>query len=187
MHLEPRPGLRSRADDRRRLPSEILQDTLVTFQLAPFEAKLRVKERKHPKLYWVDPGIARAAKGEFGAVAAEERGPLFEGWVAQTLRSHQAYFGDWDDMHYWAPTEAKGIEVDFLLRSGKSYTAIEAKSGGRFRSDWLQGLRAISELKGIARRILVHPGSESIRTDDGIDVLSLADFLKELEDRKILG
>ena len=35
---------------------EILQDTyLVTFLLSPFEAKLRVKERKHPKLYLVRP------------------------------------------------------------------------------------------------------------------------------------
>ena len=42
---------------------EILGDTLVTFLLPAFEANLRVKERKHPKLYWVDPGVARAARG----------------------------------------------------------------------------------------------------------------------------
>jgi hypothetical protein len=38
-----------------------------------------VRERQHPKLFWVDPGLARAAKRQLGPVAAEERGPLLEG------------------------------------------------------------------------------------------------------------
>jgi predicted AAA+ superfamily ATPase len=134
----------------------------------------------------VDAGIARAARGDFGPVAAEERGALFEGWIAQTLRSHQAYFGDWDDMSYWAPTEAKGVEVDFLLRSGRSFVAIEAKSGTRLRPEWFKGLQAIADLKGLKqRRMLVYQGSQSLRTEDGIEVLSVGDFLGELESRRL--
>lgn len=163
---------------------EILQDTLVTFHLPAFEAKLRVKERKHPKLFWVDPGLARAAKGDFGPISAEERGSLFEGWIAQTLRSYQGYFGDWDEMFYWSPTEAKGVEVDFLLRAGKNFTAIEVKSGSRIRPEWFKGLRAIEQLSAVKRRVLVYQGVESIKTDDGIEVLVVADFLKELEARR---
>ena len=41
----------------------ILEDTLLCFQLAGCEPRLRVKERKHPKLYWADPGIVRAVRG----------------------------------------------------------------------------------------------------------------------------
>ena len=66
----------------------ILQDTLVATLLPAFEAKLRVRERQHPKLYWVDPGLARAAKQQLGPVAAEERGPLLEGLVLTILRAH---------------------------------------------------------------------------------------------------
>jgi uncharacterized protein len=66
----------------------ILQDTLVATLLPAFEAKLRVRERQHPKLYWVDPGLARAAKRQLGPVAAEERGPLLEGLVLTILRAH---------------------------------------------------------------------------------------------------
>lgn len=40
----------------------ILQDTLFVTILPAFEARLRVRERRHPKLYWVDPGVVRAAK-----------------------------------------------------------------------------------------------------------------------------
>ena len=49
--------------------------------LPAFELKLRVRERRHPKLYWTDPGIVRAAKRHHGSVGAEERGPLLEGWI----------------------------------------------------------------------------------------------------------
>lgn len=158
----------------------------MTFQLPAFEARLRVRERKHPKLFWVDSGIVRAARGDHGPLSAEERGTLFEGWVAQTLRSHQAYFDDWDEMSYWAPVESKGIEVDFLLKGGRSYAAIEAKSGSRIRSEWLKGLRATVDLRGLRRRILVYGGKSSLVTDDGIEVLSVPDFLKELEERRLI-
>ena len=42
---------------------EHLEDTLVAFRLPAYDPKLRVRERKHPKLYWIDPGMARAAAG----------------------------------------------------------------------------------------------------------------------------
>ncbi|MCM2277681.1 MAG: DUF4143 domain-containing protein [Oligoflexia bacterium] len=145
-----------------------------------------MRERKHPKLYWVDPGIVRAARGDYGPVSSEERGSLLEGWVAQTLRSCQGYFDDWDEMFYWAPSEAKGIEVDFLLRGGRKFVAIEVKSGSRIRPEWFTGLEAIRDLKGVGRRIVVYLGLESITTDTGIEVLTLADFLKELESRKLV-
>ena len=49
---------------------DILADTQLAWLLPAFEARLRVKERQHPKLYWVDPGVVRAARGEFHPPAA---------------------------------------------------------------------------------------------------------------------
>jgi hypothetical protein len=49
-----------------------------------------VRERQHPKVYWVDCGVVRAAKRQLGAVGAEERGPLLEGWILTALRAHNA-------------------------------------------------------------------------------------------------
>lgn len=65
---------------------EILEDTYLVTLLPGYEARLRVKERKHPKLYWTDPGIARAMKRQLHEPAAEERGALLEGWVLGRLR-----------------------------------------------------------------------------------------------------
>jgi predicted AAA+ superfamily ATPase len=155
---------------------EVLDDTLFVFRLPAYEARLRVRERKHPKLYWVDPGIVRAAKGHLGPVAAEERGALFEGWVAQTLRAYQSYRDAFDEMYYWSPLQARGLEVDFLVRAGKRLVAIEAKASSRLREDHLRGLRAISDLPAVARRLFVHLGSDRRRTSDGIDVLPALEF-----------
>lgn len=93
---------------------EILKETLLAFEVVGSEARLRVKERRHPKIYWTDNGIARAARGDFGGLAAEERGSLFEAWVAQVLRAYGSTRGYFDEMFYWSPTEAKDLEVDFL-------------------------------------------------------------------------
>jgi predicted AAA+ superfamily ATPase len=162
----------------------ILEDTLLAFRLPAFETRLRVRERKHPKLYWVDPGLVRAAKRQFGPVTPEERGPLLEGWVLTVLRAHNEVKTLFDDIWYWAPAQARVTEVDFLLRRGREYLALEVKARPRVSAPELVGLRAIADLGGLVRRILLYLGSRRLRTDDGIDVWPLATWLDVLaEDR----
>jgi len=164
---------------------EILEDTLLAFRVPGFEARLRVRERKHPKLYWVDAGLARAAKSQLGPVGAEERGPLFEGLVANCLRAWNDYRGLYDELSYWSPTEVRGLEVDFLLRRGKRFIAIEAKSATRFRPEDAKGLEALSELAGISRRLLVYAHSPRLITDSGIEVLGFDAFVDLLHRGKL--
>jgi predicted AAA+ superfamily ATPase len=160
---------------------EILEDTLLAFRLPAFEAKLRVRERRHPKLYWIDAGIVRALKRTRGEVSPEESGSLFEGWVAGLLRAHNDYRELFDEWCYWAPAEAARTEVDFLLRRGREWLAIEAKSGARPGPDWLRGLRAIAGLRGLVRRVVVHRGARRLVTADGIELWPVAEFLRALE------
>lgn len=164
---------------------DILDDTLLTFRLPPFEAKLRVRERKHPKLYWIDPGIVRAVKRQLGPVGAEERGPLLEGWIAVLLRVYAEYRGLSEDCFYWAPTESHATEVDFLLRRGREYLAIEVKATKNIASAHFSGLRAIVGLKGLARRILVYTGARKLKSEDGIDVYPLDTFLHALAENTL--
>lgn len=159
---------------------EVLEDTLLAFQLPAYEARLRVRERSHPKLYWVDAGLVRAVKRRRGPLAAEEEGPLFEGWVANLLRAARDYRRLFEDWWTWAPSGAKRTEVDFLVRSGDAFVAVEAKSARRPDQDHLRGLRAIRDLPGLARRVLVHRGDRAGRTDDGIDLLPALEFAAEL-------
>lgn len=159
---------------------EILEDTLLAFRLPGYEAKLRMKERKHPKLYFIDPGLVRALKKNTGRISIEEKGALFEGWIAALLQAHNAYRNIFDDWYYWSSSESKA-EVDFLLRRSGSFVAIEVKSSKTISKQDLKGLKAISTLKGLEKRMVVYPGESKQKTESGIEILPLRTFLEELE------
>lgn len=154
---------------------EILQDTYLVRLLPAYEARLRVKERKHPKLHWTDPGVVRAMKQQLHPPAAEERGALLEGWVGGLLQAMNDYHGLFDDIHYWAPSQGE-TEVDFLLRRGKELIAIEVKAAARPRPSDYAGLRAIGELTGLRRRLLVYTGPRPFTTEEGIEALPVGHF-----------
>jgi predicted AAA+ superfamily ATPase len=160
----------------------ILQDTLLATLLPAFEAKLRVRERQHPKIYWVDAGLARAARQHLGPVGAEERGHLLEGLVLTLLRAHNFESGLFDEVFYWAPAQARQTEVDFLLRRGTESLAIEVKAQTRFAPVQLAGLRAIEGLPRLARRILVNLGDRPLKTEEGIDVWPFATLAAAVAD-----
>ena len=159
---------------------DILEDTLLATRLPAYEARLRVRERKHPKLYWVDPGLVRAVKRQLGPLAAEERGALFEGWVFTLLRTYAEERELYDEIFYWSPPGGSAAEVDFLLRRGREFLAIEAKSSPRFSSALTSGLRAVSGLGRLVRRILVFTGPRALTTAEGIEVWPVRRFLDAL-------
>lgn len=160
---------------------EVLEDTLLVRRLPAYQARLRARERKHPKLYWMDPGVARAAKGARGPVAPEEKGHLLEGWVQTVLRTYMAERELAEEIAYWASAGSKRLEVDFLLRRGEDLCALEVKAARRVHPGDLAGLRAIGELPQLRRRILVHCGERPTKSEDGIDVWPVESFLEALE------
>lgn len=160
------------------------QDTYLVRLLAPYAAKLRAKEPKHPKFYWADAKIVRAMKRQLHEPAAEERGALLEGWVYGLLRARQAYAGLYDELTYWSPAQG-GTEVDFLMRRGKSFIAIEVKTTANPASPHFAGLRAIVELRGVKRRILVHLGERAFNTAEGIEAPLAMDFVREVTTRRL--
>ncbi|WP_419842330.1 ATP-binding protein [Candidatus Poriferisodalis sp.] len=154
---------------------EILEQTLMAVRLPAFEAKLRVRERRRPKLYWADPGLVRAVKRQLGPATAEERGALVEGWVLGLLRCHNEPQHLFDDIGYWAATESSA-EVDFVLTRDGEHLAIEVKSAQQYHTAMLKGLRALAALPGLRRRVLAYGGRRSFRTEDGIDVWSMPEL-----------
>ena len=120
----------------------------MTFRLPSYKAGLRVKEKTHPKLYWFDPGVVRAIKNQLGPVSLEEKGALFEGFIAQVLRANKSYRKLFSSWAYWA---SRSHEVDFLLFRDNCCVAIEAKCGTRFRPEDTESLDLISEDKNFKK------------------------------------
>ncbi|MFC1499178.1 ATP-binding protein [Verrucomicrobiota bacterium] len=155
---------------------DILEETLMCFRVPAYEAKLRVRERKLSKWYWCDPGVQRTMKRTRGSLTPEEKGALFEGMVAQLIRAYKDYRKICDEFFYWASSGTSSVEVDFLLARGDEFVAVEVKSGNAFSESWCRGLRAISGLKGLTRRIIVYPKGPTLQTEDNIDIFSFATF-----------
>jgi len=164
---------------------DVLEDTLMIFRLPGYKANIRVKERSHPKLYWFDAGVVRAIKNQLHPLSIEEKGALFEGFIAGVLRAYKSYHRLFDDWAYWS---AQQHEIDFLIFRGDSCVAIEVKASARFRDDYCSGLEAFSLSKPSARcrrRIVVYLGHQRLKTSTGVEILPLADFLSELESATI--
>jgi predicted AAA+ superfamily ATPase len=163
---------------------EILADAYLAWLLPAYEARLRVKERRHPKFYWTDPGVVRAVRKEFHPPTTVEQGALLEGWVGMLLRA----YGDpvcglgsrYDGLFYWSPA-AGDTEVDFLVQRGREFVAIEVKAKTRLGTRDFAGLKAIAQLPGLTRRLMVFVGERPFRTADGVDALPVPHFLEELE------
>jgi predicted AAA+ superfamily ATPase len=167
---------------------EILADTNLAWLLPAYEGKLRVKERKHPKLYWVDPGVMRAVKRELHPPGEAERGALLEGWVATLLRAYGepgcGLGARHDALYYWAPAQGE-TEVDFLVQRGREFIAIEVKAKETLSSRDFTGLKAIAELKNVRRRLVVFLGERPFQTEAGLEALPVREFLQELEAGRI--
>jgi hypothetical protein len=59
--------------------------------------------------------------------------------------------------------------------------AVEVRSGAKVFDVDMRGLRAIADLSGVKRRILVFRGDRKQKTADGVEILPVASFLTELE------
>ena len=73
-----------------------------------------------------------------------------------------------------------GAEVDFVLEVGCDVWGIEVKAGRRVSRRMLSGLSSLeNRCDRLARRILIFLGERPQRLD-GVDVLPLEDFLRQL-------
>lgn len=160
---------------------QILEDTLLARRLPAYIPRLRVREHKHPKLYWVDPGIARAAKSAHGPLVPEERGALLEGLIHTLLLTYVTERDLAQKITYWSPAGSRQTEVDFLLSRDSEHCALDIKAATRVHSQHLTGLRAIATLPGLRRRVLVHQGARPGRTEDGIDLWPIATLFEALQ------
>jgi uncharacterized protein len=88
--------------------------------------------------------------------------------------SYRAFDGE---LSYWRL--AGGTEVDFVL--GDMQVAIEAKSSERITRDHLRGLRSlVQDHPRVGRRVVVCREPRARKTDDGIEILPSATFVRRL-------
>ena len=157
---------------------EILNDTLLGRWLTAYRKRRKRRVIGAPKFYFADVGVVNRLirRGEL-TPGSPLYGKAFENWVFHELSAGIEY-QEWDlELTYWRLPS--GIEVDFVL--GDMEVAVEAKASARITRDHLRGLRTlVEEHPGVRRRIVVCLEPRARRTDDGIDILPAADFIRRL-------
>lgn len=164
---------------------EILEDTLLGRWLPAWRKRPKRRTSARPKFYFSDVGVVNrlARRGPLirGSVAY---GSAFENWVFHELSAWLDYRSPGSELCYWRL--AGGTEVDFVLDNMR--LAVEAKCSERIVSRHLRGLRSLMRDHPEAnRRVIVCLEPLARRTEDGIDILPAAEFIRRLWSGELAG
>ena len=165
----------------------ILEETLLAHFLPPYQPGIKVRERAHKKLYWFDPGVARAAAG----LLHDPADKIWLGFALETLLYHE--------LRVYNHTSQKNRsifyykngnvpEIDFLIETKKGLygkqphvICIEVKSSTSWNQNWEKPMRSIAQSPKIIveKMIGVYTGDKKYHFN-GVDVLPVKDFLNNL-------
>jgi predicted AAA+ superfamily ATPase len=155
---------------------QILEDTLLAFQLKAFTKTRKRKAISRSKLYLFDIGVTNslANRGEIRPVS-ELFGKAFEHFVILEVRAFLSYARKTVDMYYWRSTSQ--FEVDLIL--GDQW-AIEIKGAASVADKHLKGVRALKEEGKIQNFAVVSLDQNERKTADNITIFPWKTFLKRL-------
>jgi len=159
---------------------DLMVDLLLVRQLKPWHGNLGKRLVKAPKIYIRDSGVLHALL----AIDTREQllghpklGDSFEGFVIEQVLAV-------------APTDvsasfyrtAAGAEIDLILEFGIERWAIEIKHSSvpKPSRGFYEGSRDVR----VTRRVVLYPGTEAYRIKDGVEVVPVTHFMRELVARR---
>lgn len=161
---------------------QILEDTLVAFQLKAYTRTRKRKAISRAKFYLFDIGVTNslAGRGEIKA-GSELFGKAFEHFIILEIRAFLSYRRKMERMSYWR--SKSGFEVDLIL---SDRWAIEIKSSKSVHDKHMKGLRALREEGLIENFAVVSCDRHERTTQDGIIIFPWQRFLDNLWAGKIV-
>lgn len=162
----------------------IAEDTLIGRFLPAYRKEAKRRTISAPKFYFFDVGITGSLTHR-GPV--EQGSPLFgtvlEQFIINEIFAHAQYSELFYPCAFWR--SASGYEVDCIL--GDHEVAIEVKSSTMVRPRHYKGLLAFMEEHKVKKTIVVSLDPSPRRTQNGIDILPVKEFLTRLWDGRIMG
>ena len=150
---------------------QILEDTLLGFQLKPFNKSKKRKAISRSKFYFFDLGVVNqlANRGEIKK-GSEMFGKAFEHFIIREIKSRLSYYENDKHLYYWRSTSK--FEVDLVI--GQKI-AIEIKATENVNKSHLKGLKALRE-EGLIQSYYVISNDRINRTIDGINIIHWQSF-----------
>lgn len=150
---------------------QILIDTLIIHQLAPFTKSIRRRVAKTSKYFMFDSGVKNAT-ANFPLtleLVNTNRGSLFEHFVILEMFRRQRLKDNFK-MYYWRTTTSD-IEVDLVIETNNKIIPIEIKAGKNIRSSNLSGLNAFMDEFNVKKGFVISQDAKPYKLDDRITVI----------------
>lgn len=170
----------------------ILEDTLLASFLRPYQPQAKVREQTHPKMYFFDIGVARAAAGLlYNQIDQTWLGISLESLIFNELRIYNSLTNKHYPFHYYR-TDA-GSEIDFVVEVQKrtqtqkaKIICIEVKHSTRWRSQWERPMRSLAATGKliVQKMVCVYRGKEKLTFGD-LTVYPAEMFLQALHEGNI--
>lgn len=155
---------------------QILQDTLIGFELESFRETKSRKAVATPKFYLFDTGVVNGILNRYEVIPGTETyGRMLEHIVLLELRAYIHYSRKDSALHYWRSQTQ--LEVDFLVQKE---IGIEVKASAHVSDREQKALLALEEDIPLRRRIIVCHESAPRKTDQGTEVLPVETFFQML-------
>jgi len=152
---------------------QLLQDTLLGELLPPFRSTQKRKPVATAKFYLFDVGVANhLVNRRHVERGSPEYGPVLEHFIFLELRAWLSYRQLDLPLAFWRSQSR--LEVDFVVGDR---IGIEVKAGERVGERAMKGLRALAEEVPLQRKLIVSHERDAWRSDDGIEVLPVQEFL----------
>jgi uncharacterized protein len=170
----------------------ILTDTLLGHFLPAWRPGAKVRESAHPKFYWFDPGVARAAAGlHRDPLDRAWRGTALETMIYHELRVFNETAGKHRAIAYYRTPS--GVEVDFVVETRKRQTgkephvvAIEVKLSPKWDPSWEKAMVDLAAQPGLKvdRCFGVYTGTRAYQLEH-VQVLPVTEFLRALHSGEV--
>jgi predicted AAA+ superfamily ATPase len=155
---------------------QLLEDTLLGFLLPPYQGTTKRKAVAASKFYLFDVGVANYFGKRFHLERdSAEYGTVLEHALVLECRAYLSYRRRFEELCYWR--SQSGQEVDIVI--GEKL-AVEIKASRRVGRRDLKGLLALREERPGMRFIVVAEEPQFRKTEEGIEVFPVAEFLRRL-------
>ncbi len=151
---------------------QILEDTLIGRQLAPWKKSKKRRLIETAKFYFFDVGVVNALLN-YRAIQSRtpEYGRAFEHFILQECWAYRHYSGLDFPIHYWRT--ASGAEVDLIL--GDADVAIEIKAAEQVTGQ-TKGLHLFSEESRCKKCFIISREPTPRKLESGVIVLPWRQF-----------
>ncbi len=161
---------------------QILEDTLIGFQVKPWKKPTSRKSVSLAKFYFFDTGVLNCLAGiQHIDRHSNLYGVLFEHWIAMELRAFLSYQRLKRDLQFWRTEDQ--IEVDFVI---EGHIALEVKATTKVAPSDLKPLKILqTEELSLEYYVVSHDPLD--RVVEGIHLLHWKTFINRLWNKQLKG